>query len=65
MNELTTEPTNINMKVPIASNTPEADMVVIKNLESEFEMTIETTSLTEDSPELEINNSKYIIHNRE
>ena len=50
MNELTTEPTNITMKVTIASNTPEADMVVIKNLESEFDMTIETTSLTEDSP---------------
>ena len=50
MNELTTEPTNINMKVPIASNTPEADIVVIKNLESEFDMTIETTSLTRDSP---------------
>ena len=48
--ELTTEPTNIKMKVPIASNTPAADMVVIKNLESELDMTIETTSFTEDTP---------------
>lgn len=63
--ELTTEPTNIKMKVPIASNTPAADMVVIKNLESELDMTIETTSFTEDSPYLEIRKIRQVIHNRE
>lgn len=43
------------INIPIASNTPPADIEDNKNLVSVLNMTIETASFTVDSPYLEIN----------
>ena len=64
--EPTADPTNMTINIPIASNTPAADIDDNKNFESVLNITIQTASFTVDSPYLEIRknvNTNRIIVN--